>query len=68
MEECVDLVANVDVVELSAGRAIDASHQAPEQCLLAHRCFRRFAPFGDNLVDHRIPERDVACQVAIAVV
>ena len=58
-QEGVDLVADVDVVELLAGGAVDAGHHGAEHVLLALRRLRRSAALGDDLVDHLVHEADV---------
>ena len=58
-QERVDLVADVDVVELLAGRAIDTRHHRAEHVLLALGGFSIAAALGDDLVDHPVHEDDV---------
>ena len=65
-QECVDLVADVDVVELLAGGAVDAGHHGAEHVLLALGGFRIAAALGDDLVDHLVHEGDVLREVAAA--
>ncbi len=55
----VDLVADVDVVELLAGRAVDAGHHRGEHVLLVVDALRTLAALGDDLVDHLVHEGDV---------
>ena len=58
-QERVDLVADVDVVKLLAGRAVDAGHHRGEHVLLVVDPFGALAALGDDLVDHLVHEGDV---------
>ena len=66
-QERVDLVADVDVIELLAGGAVDARHHGSEHVLLVRGGFGILAALGDDLVDHLVHEGDVTCEVAVAV-
>ena len=63
-QEGVDLVADVDVIELLAGCAVDAGHHGAEHVLLVRGGFRVLAALGDDLVDHLVHEGDVAGEIA----
>ncbi len=63
-QEGVDLVADVDVVELLAGGAVDAGHHGGEHVLLVFGGRRVLAALGDDLVDHLVHEGDVAGEIA----
>ncbi len=65
-QEGVDLVADVDVVELRAGDAIDAGHHRAQHVILVRVGLGGPAALGDDLVDHRVHEGDVAGQIAPA--
>ncbi len=59
-QEGVDLIADVDVVELLAGGAVDAGHHRGEHILLAVGSGRVAAPpLGNDFVDHLVHEDDV---------
>ena len=60
----VDLVADVDVVELGAGGAVDAGHHGAEHVLLGCGRIGALAALGDDLVDHLVHEADVGDEVA----
>jgi cytochrome P450/NADPH-cytochrome P450 reductase len=62
----VDLVADVDVVELFAGSAVDAGHHGAEHVLLTLGGLGVAAALGDDLVDHLVHEGDVLREVAAA--
>ena len=62
-QERIDLVANVDVVELLAGGAVDAGHHGAEHVFLVGGVFGILAALGDDLVDHLVHEGDVAEQL-----
>ena len=66
-QERVDLVADVDVIEVLAGGAVDARHHGSEHVLLVRGGFGILAALGDDLVDHLVHEGDVTCEVAVAV-
>ena len=59
-QEGIDLVADVDVVELFAGRAVDAGHHGAEHVLFAFGGLGVLAALGDDLVDHLVHEGDIA--------
>ncbi len=65
-QEGVDLVADVDVVELLAGGAVDAGHHGAEHVLFVFGGLGVLAALGDDLVDHLVHEGDVAGQIAPA--
>ena len=65
-QEGVDLVADVDVVELLAGRAVDAGHHRRQHVLLVVGRGGVLAALGDDLVDHLVHEGDVGGHVAPA--
>ncbi len=65
-QEGIDLVADVDVVELLAGCAVDTGHHGAEHVLLALGGFRVAAALGDDLVDHLVHEGDVLRQILAA--
>ena len=58
-QECIDLITDVDVVELLAGRLVHARHHGVEHVLGAGSSFRILAALGDDFVDHLVHERDV---------
>ncbi|MGY4593912.1 hypothetical protein ACVWXL_001658 [Bradyrhizobium sp. GM22.5] len=58
-QERVDLVADVDVVELLAGRAIDARHHRRKHILLVVGRLASLAALRNDLVDHPVHEVDI---------
>ena len=61
-EEGVDLVADVDVVELRAGGAVDAGQHGVQEILLAVHIAHLLAARAHEIVDHLVHEGDVVVQ------
>ena len=65
-QEGIDLVADVDVVQLLAGQAVDPGHHGAEHVLFVFGGRGVLAAFGHDLVDHFVHEGDIAGEIAPA--